>query len=113
RHRTPEIVELLPRAVDAAANEAVGQRDRIHGAGAGAGHRWHVDADILQQPVEHAPGESPMRAAALQRDVDLLGFLRLAVLRHGVPVSVWSLLPYPARESGGFDCSGLMLQCSI
>ena len=61
------------RAVSAAAHPAIGQRDRVHGAGAGAGYRLDVEPPVLEQPVEHAPGERAVRAAALQRDID--GFL--------------------------------------
>src|SRR5439155_9317513 len=76
-HGAPETVELLARALDAAAHEAVSQRDRVHGAGAGAGYGGDLQPPILEQAIEHAPGEGTVRAATLECDVDLLLFLRL------------------------------------
>jgi hypothetical protein len=46
--------------------------------GGGAGNARDLDLVALQQPVEHAPGKGPVRAAALQREVDPLG------LGHGL-----------------------------
>ena len=41
-------------------------------AGRGAGYGLDREPGLLEQPVEHAPGESAVGAAALQREVDQL-----------------------------------------
>jgi hypothetical protein len=44
----------------------------IHGARAGATDAFKTKPAILQQGIEDAPGERPMRATALERQVDKL-----------------------------------------
>src|SRR5262249_7147644 len=55
------------------AREPVGEHDRIHRARRGSRHAFDRKPAVSEQMVEHAPGESAVRAAALQREVDLLG----------------------------------------
>ena len=52
---------------------AVRQRHGIDGAGAGAADAGEVEAPVLQQRVQHAPGEGAVRAAALQGQVNGFG----------------------------------------
>ena len=66
----PERVERALGFVAAAAAHAVGEDRGIHGAGGGAGDRLDLEALVLQQPVEHAPGVGPVGTAALQGEVD-------------------------------------------
>ena len=40
----------------------------VHRAGAGSADGDDLESRLLQQPVEHAPGEGTVRAAALKRD---------------------------------------------
>ena len=49
---------------------AVGQHRGVHGTGRGAGDAVDPQPWLFEQPVEHAPGEGAVRAAALQREVD-------------------------------------------
>ena len=74
--RAPEIGEPLARLVGSAALEAVGEHHRVDRAGRGAGNALDREPPVLQQMIEHAPGEGAMRAAALQREVDGLFALR-------------------------------------
>ena len=70
RDAAPEVGERPAGAVASALGKAVGQHRGVHGAGAGRGDALDVDAAVLHQLVEHAPGEGAVRAAALQREVD-------------------------------------------
>ena len=74
----PEIGERLLRAALAAFGQAVGQHGGVHGAGAGRDDALEGQIVLLEQPVEHAPGEGAMRAAALQREVDASAVPRTA-----------------------------------
>ena len=56
-------------AVAAAVRHAVGEDRGVHRPGRGAGDRLDLDPGLLEQPVEHAPGEGAVRPAALQRQV--------------------------------------------
>ncbi len=69
-HRAPEIGEPRPRLVRPPAIEPVGEHDGIDRAGRGAGNALDLEAAVVEQLIEHAPGEGAMRAAALQREVD-------------------------------------------
>ena len=53
------------RARGATFRHAMGQRHRVHGAGAGAADALDLDALVLQEAIEHAPGERAVGAAAL------------------------------------------------
>src|SRR5262249_29731943 len=44
----------------------------VHGAGARGADAFERDALVFEQPVEYAPGEGAVGAAALQRQVDRL-----------------------------------------
>ena len=66
----PEIGERLLRAALAAFGQAVGKHGGVHGAGAGRDHALEGQIVLVEQPVEHAPGEGAVRAAALQSEVD-------------------------------------------
>ena len=46
------------------------ERGGVHRAGRGGGDALDLDVVVLEQPVERAPGEGAVRAAALQREVD-------------------------------------------
>jgi hypothetical protein len=50
----------------------IGHHGGIHGAGRGAGYRLDGEPGLLEQAVEHTPGEGAMRPAALQGEVDQL-----------------------------------------
>ena len=63
----------LARAVAAVPGPAVGQNHGVHGAGARSGDRLEIEPSVLQQRVEHAPGEGAMRSPALQGEID--GFI--------------------------------------
>ena len=52
---------------------AVGEDGGVHRAGGGPGDRLDLDPVLLEQPVEHAPGEGAVRPAALERQVDFNG----------------------------------------
>ena len=61
------------RALAASAGgQAIGEERGIQRAGARAAHALDLDALILEQPVEHAPRERAVRAAALQGEVQNL-----------------------------------------
>src|SRR5262245_6234464 len=69
---TPELRQPLSRLLGAAAIKAVGEHDRVHGAGGCAGNRLDVQAAVRQQLIEDAPGERSVCAASLQREIDPL-----------------------------------------
>ena len=71
-HRPPEVGEPRPRLVRPAAGETVGEHDSVDCARRGAGNAFDLDAAVLEQLVEHAPGEGAVGAAALQRKVNAL-----------------------------------------
>ena len=48
----------------------MGQNHRIHGTGASAADTFETNPSVLQELVQHAPGECPMGASALQGEVD-------------------------------------------
>ena len=62
----------VARLVGPAAGEPVGEHDRIDRACRGAGNALDLEPAIVEQLVEHAPGEGAVRAAALQRQIDPL-----------------------------------------
>ena len=70
RHALPEGGERRACSFGAAIGVAVGQHGGVHGAGRGAGDAVDLEPRLFQQPVEHAPGEGAVRAAALQGEVD-------------------------------------------
>ena len=60
-----------PGTFAAALAPAPGQGHSVDRPGRGAAHRGDVEPGLLEQPVEHAPGEGAVRAATLQRQADL------------------------------------------
>ena len=75
--RAPERGEPLARLLRAAAREPVGDHHGVDGAGRCAGNAGDLQPAVGEQMIGDAPGERAVRAAALQREVDLL----LAALR--------------------------------
>src|SRR3954452_23169789 len=62
----------LARLLGAALGQTRRQEDRVHGPGAGPAHGIEGDGVLLEQPVEHAPGECAQGAPALQRQRETL-----------------------------------------
>ena len=71
-HRLPHGPQLRLRARTAAFSQARRERHGVDCAGAGAADPADVDGLLLEQAIEHAPGEGAMRAAALQREIETL-----------------------------------------
>ena len=78
--RAPEVGEPLACFVGSAALQAVGEHHGVDRAGRGAGNALDGKPPVLEQMIEHAPGEGAVRAAALQREVDALLPLRRVFL---------------------------------
>src|SRR5262245_31610668 len=70
RDTAPETGQRLPRPFAPADGQAVGQYSGVHRARAGRADALEPDARVLENAVEHAPGERAVRAAALQCEVD-------------------------------------------
>ena len=70
RHALPELLERDPRLRGPAFGQPVGHHYRVHRAGGGAGDAVEHQPAFLEQPVEDAPGECAVGAAALQSEVD-------------------------------------------
>ena len=70
RHRLPHGPELGAGARPAALGEARRQGDGIDGAGAGGADPADVEGLVLEQAIEHAPGEGAVRAAPLERQIE-------------------------------------------
>jgi len=70
RYPLPEILQRGARAFGAVRGIAVDQHRGIHRARRGPGDPLDAQPRLLEQAVEHAPGERAVRAAALQREVD-------------------------------------------
>src|SRR5262249_24962957 len=68
----PEIGKTSARLLRPAACQPVRQHDGVHRAGRGTGDALDLDPPVLEHMIEHAPGEGTVRAAALQRQVNLL-----------------------------------------
>ena len=116
-HPLPERFQLLAGAGDAIAGEAVGEDDRVHRAGAGARDRLDVDAAVLDQAVDHTPGEGAVGAAALKREANRLhvGAGRQRAERFGELAAVGSIVhgavPLPSlrlarRRPSPYICCG-------
>ncbi len=65
-------LQLGARGRTAVLGEAGGERHGIDGAGAGGADPGDVERLVLEQAVEHAPGEGAVRAAALERQIEAL-----------------------------------------
>src|SRR5262249_17311117 len=68
----PEFRQPLLRPVASALGQPVGEHHRIDGTSGCAGDAPDLDTVIRKELVEYAPGESSMRAATLQRQVEAL-----------------------------------------
>ena len=69
-HALPVGVERCACARGSTLGPAVREHCGVHGARRRAGDGLDLQPRLLEQPVEHAPGEGAMRAAALQGEVD-------------------------------------------
>ena len=68
--RRQNVSSAVPRARRPRLGIAVDQHRGIHRARRRAGDAVDLEPRLLEQPVEHAPGEGAVRAAALQREID-------------------------------------------
>ena len=66
----PEILQSGPGAVGPAFGMAIDKHCGIHRARRRAGNAIDSKPRLLEQTIEHAPRECPMRASALQRKID-------------------------------------------
>ena len=89
------------RAVAPADGHAVGHDGGVHGAGAGRADALELDRLLLEQAVEHAPGEGAVRAAALEGEVDGPDPARERPGFEGrdIDVLVHGILPFSGRSS--------------
>ena len=71
-HAPPEIRQRFGCALAPANGETVRQHYRVHGAGTGRAHPVDLETRLLEQPLENAPAESAVGAAALKREIDKL-----------------------------------------
>ena len=74
----PEISKPFLRFFAAAAGQTIGQHDRVDRPCRGAGDALDDEPLVAQYLLEHTPGESAMRATALQCEIDAL------CLRRGI-----------------------------
>ena len=88
-----------------AAGQAVGEGDAVHGAGAGAADAGDLEPAVLEQPVEHAPGEGAVRAAALQRQVDPLGAAAADFAMQSSLLAAAPPVPDQARPVGSWQAA--------
>src|SRR3954451_21744076 len=80
----PETLEARPCFIWATLGQPRGKQDCVDGTCAGPADRVEFEIVLLEQPVEHAPGERAKDTAALQRDRELpLVTARLSSLEHG------------------------------
>src|SRR5690606_14655216 len=77
----PEERQVPPRALAPAGRHAVDHESGVDRARARAADRLEEDPLVLKQPVEHAPDERAVCAAALQREADRLA-ATLSPLEH-------------------------------
>ena len=107
----PEALHAVTRAGAAALAQAEGEDGGIDGAGRGAGHAFEIQPILIQQPLQHAPGEGAMGAAALQGQVDLAGVPAVGdgrgqvlggAVHHAAsqPPSIDRAAPFTAPEPG-------------
>jgi hypothetical protein len=72
RNPSPERFQRCPRDLGAAAGMTGNHHRGIHGPGRGSGYGLDVQPRLLQEPVQHTPGERAVSAASLKRKVDQL-----------------------------------------
>ena len=88
RDAPPESLKRLTRAGSPALLMAVDQHRGVHRAGGGAGNAVDLEPGLLEQAVEHPPGEGAVGAPALEGEIDEDGTAvnRLGCWRrHGAP----------------------------
>ena len=78
--------------------KAVGQDGRIHGAGTRGADPLEGKPLLLEQPVEHAPGEGAVRTPALERQIDQLlpaqgGYPTFTAVPEALTISMLPSLP--------------------
>src|SRR5215472_1627403 len=78
----PEAVERGAGADGAALEKTLRQHGNIDGADAGAADPLDGEAIVLEQAIEHAPGEGAVGAAPLERKIDPALLVVVAPLRH-------------------------------
>jgi hypothetical protein len=61
RHLAPEGIQSGLCPIGRARRMTIGQHGRVHGAGRGAGNAVDLEPGLLEQPIQHAPGEGAMR----------------------------------------------------
>src|SRR3984893_19380670 len=71
-YRTPELRKARSGCLRSAANETIVQHDGVDGASRCAGNPVDLQPAVLEQLIEHAPGERAMGTAALEREIDAL-----------------------------------------
>src|ERR1700731_2340133 len=71
-YRTPELRKARSGCLRSAANETIVQHDGVDGASRCAGDPVDLQPAVLEQSIEHAPGERAMGTAALEREIDAL-----------------------------------------
>ena len=70
-HRLPHVAQLRARAFAGHLAQTRGERHGVDRAGARRADPADLELVVLEQTIEHAPGEGAVRAAALERQVDL------------------------------------------
>ena len=91
RDAAPEDLQRSAGAVVASFQISVGQRRGIHRAGRRAGNAVDPQPWLLEEPIQHAPREGAMGAAALQRKIDQNGF----AIAHGSDIRRGSFIVRP------------------
>jgi hypothetical protein len=90
----PERGERLARRVAAAARQTAGEHHGIHRAGRSGADALEGDALVLEEAIEHAPGEGAMRTTALEGEVDRFHRHVARGVRCRVGVGAVHVLPF-------------------
>ena len=69
-HGLPDAAQLGARRPPVAAEQTGRERDGVDGAGTRRADPADLELLVLEQPIEHAPGEGAVRAAALKSKID-------------------------------------------
>src|SRR5262249_21292372 len=67
----PEAIECDAGARSPTVKMTLDQSTGVHRAGACAADAFDLEAIVLEETIEHAPGESTVSAATLERKIDL------------------------------------------
>src|SRR5262249_48140263 len=70
RYSSPERLKSDPGSVRTIFDESVHQNGRIHGAGRCARDAIDLQPGLLQNAIEHPPGEGALSSAALEGKID-------------------------------------------